>query len=212
MRDRIIGRESKDIDIVTIGDGIQLAQLVASKFRPMPSVNIFERFGTAMIRHKDIEIEFVGARKESYSIDSRKPSVSSGSLLDDQLRRDFTINAISISLNPENFGELIDPFNGLQDIEQKIIRTPTNPERTFSDDPLRMMRAIRFASQLDFKIDQITFEGIKNTKERLRIISKERISSEFDKIILSNKPSNGFELLFQGGLLPFSASKILSSG
>ena len=201
VRDRIIGRESKDIDIVTIGDGIQLAQLVASKFRPMPSVNIFERFGTAMIRHKDIEIEFVGARKESYSIDSRKPSVSSGSLLDDQLRRDFTINAISISLNPENFGKLIDPFNGLQDIEQKIIRTPTNPERTFSDDPLRMMRAIRFASQLDFKIDQITFEGIKNTKERLRIISKERISSEFDKIILSNKPSNGFELLFQGGLL-----------
>ncbi len=201
VRDRIIGRESKDIDIVTIGDGIQLAQSVASKLRPMPSVNIFEYFGTALIRHNDIEIEFVGARKESYTINSRKPQVSSGSLLDDQLRRDFTINAISISLSKNNFGEIIDPFNGLEDISNKIIRTPTDPEKTFSDDPLRMMRAVRFASQLGFTINADTFEGIKNCKQRLKIISKERISSELDKIILSKKPSTGFELLFNSGLL-----------
>lgn len=201
VRDRIIGRQSKDIDIVTIGDGIALAQAVAQMLIPMPNVNVFQRFGTAMIRHKDLEIEFVGARKESYSIDSRKPSVSSGTLEDDQLRRDFTINSISISLNENNFGEIIDPFNGLQDIEKKIIRTPTNPERTFSDDPLRMMRAIRFASQLGFRIDDNTMQGIHDSSHRLKIISRERISTELDKIILSNKPSVGFLILYETKLL-----------
>jgi poly(A) polymerase len=201
VRDRLIGRPSKDIDIVCLGDGIKLAQEVASKFRPIPNINIYERFGTAMIRHHDLEIEFVGARKESYSSESRKPTVSPGTLQDDQLRRDFTINAISISLNQDNFGEIIDPFNGLEDLEKKIIRTPANPDITFSDDPLRMMRAIRFSTQLDYEIEPRTWTGILNNAKRIRIISKERISAELEKIILCQVPSIGFDKLFKSGLL-----------
>ncbi|MBK9728811.1 MAG: HD domain-containing protein [Saprospiraceae bacterium] len=201
IRDKIIGRTSKDIDIVCLGDGIKLAELVASKFRPTPNVNVYSRFGTAMIKHKELEIEFVGARKESYRLESRKPMVSSGSLQDDQLRRDFTMNAISISLNPENYGEIIDPFDGMKDIESKIIRTPTNPDQTFSDDPLRMMRAIRFATQLNYTIDETTYHGIIQSKSRIRIVSKERITAELEKILESPKPSIGFDLLFKTGLL-----------
>lgn len=201
IRDKIIGRISKDIDIVCIGDGILLAEHVASKLHPLPPVNVFNRFGTAMIKHQEMEIEFVGARKESYHQDSRKPTVFSGSLNDDQLRRDFTINAISISLNSESFGEILDPFNGLKDIEQKIIRTPNNPEQTFSDDPLRMLRAIRFANQLLYKIEDRTYEGIIQSKNRIKIVSRERITAELEKILACEKPSIGFDLLFRTGLL-----------
>ncbi len=201
VRDKIVGRASKDIDIVCIGDAIKLAHEVASHFRPIPQVNFFQRFGTAMIRHRDLEIEFVGARKESYSQDSRKPDVTPGSLEDDQLRRDFSINAISISLNKENFGEVIDPFDGLRDLNQKIIRTHNDPDITFSDDPLRMMRAIRFSSQLDYDIDDPTWTGICNNKDRIKIVSRERITVELEKIILSPIPSHGFKLLFQAGIL-----------
>lgn len=201
IRDKIIGRESKDIDIVCLGDGIELAERVASRFIPRPSVNVYSRFGTAMIKHKELEIEFVGARKESYRSDSRKPVVVAGSLEDDQLRRDFTINAISISLNEENFGEILDPFEGMQDIERKIIRTPANPERTFSDDPLRMMRAIRFANQLGYIIEASTYQGILQSKSRIKIVSKERITAELEKILQCDKPSIGFDLLFKTGLL-----------
>ncbi|NOT36415.1 MAG: HD domain-containing protein [Saprospiraceae bacterium] len=202
VRDKLIGRPSKDIDIVCVGDAITLAHEVAASFRPIPQVNFFQRFGTAMIRHRDLDIEFVGARKESYLEDSRKPNVIPGSLQDDQLRRDFSINAISISLNKENFGELVDPFEGLQDLNKKIIRTHNDPDITFSDDPLRMMRAIRFSSQLDYDIDDTTWKGIVNNKDRIRIVSKERISNELEKIILSPIPSHGFKLLFQSGILP----------
>ncbi len=201
VRDKLLGRPCKDIDIVCQGDGIQLAQEVASAFRPTPSVNIFERFGTAMIKHGDLEIEFVGARKESYKHESRKPIISPGTIEDDQLRRDFTINTISISLNEEDFGNIIDPFNGLEDLERRIIRTPTDPDITFSDDPLRMLRAIRFSSQLGFEIDQVSWEGIIRNADRLKIVSKERISAELDKIILSEVPSKGFDLLYKSGLL-----------
>lgn len=201
IRDKLIGRTSKDVDIVCLGDAIQLAEKVADRFKPRPNVNFYSRFGTAMIRHKEIEIEFVGARKESYRQDSRKPTVVVGTLEDDQLRRDFTINAISVSLNEENYGELIDPFNGLHDIEQKIIRTPTDPERTFSDDPLRMMRAIRFASQLGYRIEDKTYQGILQSRKRLPIVSKERITAELDKILMCTKPSVGLDLLFRSGLL-----------
>jgi poly(A) polymerase len=203
IRDKLIGRESKDIDIVCLGDGIQLAEYVASRLKPMPSVNVYSRFGTAMIKHKELEIEFVGARKESYSADSRKPVVASGSLEDDQLRRDFTMNAISISLNEDSFGEIIDPFDGMKDIEQKIIRTPANPDITFSDDPLRMMRAIRFASQLNYKIEDHTYDGIYKSRHRIKIVSKERITAELEKIMMCEKPSLGFDLLFKSGLLEF---------
>lgn len=203
IRDKIIGRESKDIDIVCLGDGIQLAELVASRFIPSPSVNVYSRFGTAMVKHKELEIEFVGARKESYRLDSRKPIVASGSLEDDQLRRDFTMNAISISLNEENFGEIIDPFDGMKDIERKIIRTPTSPEQTFSDDPLRMMRAIRFANQLSYTIEPSTYQGIINSNSRIKIVSKERITAELEKIMQCDKPSIGFDLLFKTGLLGY---------
>lgn len=201
VRDKLIGRPSKDIDIVCVGDAIRLASAVASRFRPIPQVNYFSRFGTAMIRHHDLEIEFVGARKESYVEDSRKPDISPGTLEDDQLRRDFSINAISISLNPDDFGELIDPFNGLEDLNHQVIRTPNNPDITFSDDPLRMMRAIRFASQLGYQIEEKTWQGIRRNIDRIKIISKERISSELEKIILSPVPSVGFKLLFDCGLL-----------
>ncbi len=201
VRDSIIGRKTKDMDVVCIGDGIALAHKVAEQFTPKPVVNYFKNFGTAQIKFQDIEIEFVGARKESYIYDSRKPQVESGTLEDDQDRRDFTINALSISLNKENFGELIDPFNGLQDIEQKIIKTPLPAIQTFSDDPLRMMRAIRFAAQLDFTIEKKTFEAIDENKERIKIVSGERIADELNKILLCNKPSIGFDLLYKTGLL-----------
>ena len=201
VRDNLLGKEVKDIDIVTDGDGIILAHKVAEISGFNGSVSVFSRFGTAMIRMGDYEIEFVGARKESYSSDSRKPEISKGTLEDDQLRRDFTINAMAFDLDPENFGSVIDPFNGISDLNSKIIRTPMDPERTFSDDPLRMLRAVRFASQLKFEIDQNTFEGIKMQAHRLSIISQERISTELDKIILSQQPSQGLLLLDSLGLL-----------
>ena len=201
VRDRLLARKSPDIDIVCVGDGIALAQEVASLMRPIPQVAVYSRFGTAMIRHKDTEIEFVGARKESYNFDSRKPKVSKGSLEDDQNRRDFTINALAVSLNKGNFGELIDPFEGLRDLERKIIRTPLEPGKTFSDDPLRMMRAVRFSAQLDFEIEQETLDAIALYRNRLNIISKERVHVELNKILLSEKPSVGFLHMFNTNLL-----------
>ncbi len=201
VRDRILSRKSKDIDVVCVGDGIALAKQLSTKLRPIPRLVVYSRFGTAMLKHKDLEIEFVGARKESYSKDSRKPAVEAGSLSDDQNRRDLTINALAVSLQKENFGEIIDPFDGLRDMSLKVIRTPLEPGATFSDDPLRMMRAIRFATQLDFKIDDITLEGISANKFRISIISKERITTELEKILASPKPSIGFKLLFETGLL-----------
>ena len=201
VRDKIIGRNTKDIDIVCIGDGIALAHKVAEKFTPVSSVSFFKNFGTAQIVIEDIEIEFVGARKESYSQDSRKPEVETGTLEDDQNRRDFTINALTISLNKENFGDLIDPFDGVKDIELKNIQTPLVPSQTFSDDPLRMMRAIRFASQLNFTIEAKTFAAISENANRIKIVSKERITDELNKILLCKKPSIGFDLLYKSGLL-----------
>jgi poly(A) polymerase len=201
VRDKIIGRNTKDIDIVCIGDGIALAHRVAEKFSPVSSVSFFKNFGTAQIVIEDIEIEFVGARKESYSQDSRKPEVEIGTLEDDQNRRDFTINALAISLNKENFGDLIDPFGGIKDIERKNIQTPLAPAQTFSDDPLRMMRAIRFAAQLDFTIEEKTFAAISDNTNRIKIVSKERIADELNKILLCRKPSIGFDLLYKSGLL-----------
>ena len=201
VRDRLLARESKDMDIVCVGSGIELAQNLSSKRRPIPRLVVYSRYGTAMLRHKDLEVEFVGARKESYRQDSRKPSVENGSLEDDQNRRDFTINALAVSLNEENYGEIIDPFNGLRHLEEKRIVTPLEPGKTFSDDPLRMMRAIRFSTQLDFAIDPVTFTAIKEHKNRIHIISKERITTEFNKIMMSRKPSVGLNLLFESGLL-----------
>ncbi|MBK9733485.1 MAG: HD domain-containing protein [Saprospiraceae bacterium] len=201
VRDRLLARESKDLDVVCVGDGIALAEKLASKLRPQPHVAVYSRFGTAMIRHNDLEIEFVGARKESYQLDSRKPSVENGSLDDDQNRRDFTINALALSLNEEDYGEILDSFNGFYDLEQKIIRTPLDPDKTFADDPLRMMRAIRFSTQLDFEIDPITLKSISKNKQRISIVSKERITAELEKIIASEKPSKGFNILFDTGLL-----------
>ena len=201
VRDKIIGRPTKDIDIVCLGDGIALAEAVAKKFTPAPEVSFFKNFGTAQIKTDDIEIEFVGARKESYSHHSRKPEVAPGTLEDDQNRRDFTINAMAISLNKENYGQLIDPFNGLNGIETKIIKTPLAPGITFSDDPLRMMRAIRFAAQLNYTIVPETFEAICENTERIKIVSGERIADELNKILLCKKPSIGFDLLYKSGLL-----------
>jgi poly(A) polymerase len=201
VRDLILKRPSKDIDIVSIGSGIELAELVAGQLGPDVHVSIFKTFGTAQIRQGDLEIEFVGARKESYSPDSRKPAVEDGTLKDDQNRRDFTINAMGISLSRSNFGDLIDPFEGVRDLRKKIIRTPLEPGITFSDDPLRMMRAIRFASQLNFDIEPDTFDAIISMKDRIEIVSKERISDELNKIILSPVPSYGFKLLYHAGLL-----------
>jgi len=201
VRDLILKRNSKDIDIVSVGSGIELAELVASQLGPDVHVNIYKTFGTAQIRQGDLEIEFVGARKESYTADSRKPAVEDGTLQDDQNRRDFTINAMGISLHKKNFGELIDPFDGVKDIRKKIIRTPLAPDITFSDDPLRMMRAIRFASQLNFDIEPDTFDAIIAMKDRIEIVSMERISDELNKIILSPVPSYGFKLLYHAGLL-----------
>ncbi len=201
VRDRLLDRRSKDIDVVCVGDGIRLAEHLALQLRPIPNVVVYRRFGTAMLKHNGMEIEFVGARKESYRYDSRKPEVNPGTLEDDQHRRDFTINALAVSLNPETFGSIIDPFDGLQDLEKKVLRTPLEPGKTFSDDPLRMMRAIRFSAQLDFFIEPNTLAAISKHKGRIKIVSQERITSELNKIILSDKPSKGFKLLFKTGLL-----------
>ncbi len=201
VRDRLLGRPSKDIDIVCVGSGIRLAEHVAGKLRPIPRVTVYSRFGTAMLKHGDLEVEFVGARKESYRHDSRKPSVEEGTLEDDQNRRDFTINTLAVSLNEEDFGMILDPFDGLQHMEEKLIKTPLEPGRTFSDDPLRMMRAIRFATQLDFTIDPDTYQAISRYKNRISIVSKERITIELNKIIAAPRPSIGFKHLFNTGLL-----------
>lgn len=201
VRDRLLGRPTTDIDVVCVGDGIQLAKTVASMLLPHPRVTFYGRFGTAMLKHQGMQIEFVGARKESYVHHSRNPDVSPGTLEDDQLRRDFTINALAISLNDEDFGTIIDPFNGLMHLEEKLIKTPTDPAKTFSDDPLRMMRAIRFATQLEFRIETETFEAISKYKQRIEIVSQERITSELEKIICADRPSYGFKLLLDSGLL-----------
>ncbi|MCP9763458.1 CCA tRNA nucleotidyltransferase [Lacihabitans soyangensis] len=201
VRDLILNRPNKDIDFVCVGSGIELARKTAAIIDVDLPVNYFKNFGTAQFNFGEYDIEFVGARKESYRSDSRKPLVENGTLSEDQHRRDFTINAMGISLNPENFGELVDPFGGVSDIENKIIKTPLDPETTFSDDPLRMMRAIRFASQLGFDIEANTFMAIKAMASRIEIISQERITDELNKIILSKTPSYGFKLLQQTGLL-----------
>lgn len=221
VRDKLINRDTKDADIVCVGDGIQLATAVAKHFNPVPHVSFFKNYGTAHIKvdlssHKEetanidneidltadnYEIEFVGARKESYQYHSRNPMVLPGTLEDDQNRRDFTINALAISLNEEDYGKLIDPFDGIKDIENKILKTPLDPVQTFSDDPLRMMRAIRFATQLNFEIEEKTFQAIKDNAYRIRIISQERITDELNKIILCEKPSIGFDLMYKSGLL-----------
>lgn len=201
VRDILLNRPSNDIDVVTVGSGIELAKKTASLISEKKEVKYYGRFGTAMIRLKDKEIEFVGARKESYDPSSRKPTVENGTIEDDQNRRDFTINALAISLNEDNFGELIDPFGGLKDLEDKIIKTPLDPDITYSDDPLRMMRAIRFATQLHFNIETESFNAIKRNAERIKIISMERVNEELNKILLSPKPSIGFKLLDACGLL-----------
>ncbi len=234
VRDKLLERETKDADIVCIGDGIALAKETAKKFSPIPQVDYFKNYGTAHIKINlskitespqalsakgdsvgtalrsldeeggeadSFDIEFVGARKESYRSDSRNPDVEPGTMKDDQDRRDFTINAIAISLNKKDYGKLVDPFNALQDLREKIIRTPQEPSRTFSDDPLRMMRGIRFATQLGFVIEETTWQGIKDNAHRIKIISQERITDELNKIILAKKPSIGFDLLYRSGLL-----------
>ena len=201
VRDMIIGRKSKDIDVVTIGKGIELASKVHSKLGEDAKLATFKTFGTAQVKWHDIEIEFVGARKESYNRQSRKPVVEDGSLTDDQNRRDFTINALAVGLSKNNYGKLLDPFHGIEDLKQGIIRTPLDPSITYSDDPLRMMRAIRFATQLDFKIEERSLQAISENKERISIVSKERIAEELNKMILAQVPSNGFKILFDTGLL-----------
>ncbi|MGB3587536.1 MAG: HD domain-containing protein [Tunicatimonas sp.] len=205
VRDLLLKRSSKDIDFVCVGDGISLAKKVAENLKTQEGhtteVAIFKNFGTAMVKREDYELEFVGARKESYQRDSRKPIVENGTLQDDQNRRDFTINAMAISLNNDSFGELIDPFDGVKDLKRKMIKTPLDPAITFSDDPLRMMRAVRFASQLGFDIAPKTFDALIDHAERLQIVSQERITTELNKIILSSPPSYGFKLLFHSQLL-----------
>lgn len=201
VRDIFLQRPSKDMDFVTVGSGLELAKLVAEKWGKNTHLAVFPNFGTAQVKRRGIELEFVGARKESYSRESRKPKVEDGTLHDDQCRRDFTINAMAISVNSATYGKLLDPFDGIGDLERRIIRTPLDPDITFSDDPLRMMRAIRFATQLDFEIFAETFEAIRRNKERIKIISKERIIDELNKIIKSKKPSRGFVLLSECGLM-----------
>ena len=202
VRDIFLKRPSKDIDIVTVGSGIELAEAVAKKLGKGARLSVFKNFGTAQIKHKDLEIEFVGARKESYQRDSRKPVVEDGTLEDDQIRRDFTINALAICLNKARYGELVDPFDGLRDLENFILRTPADPDITFSDDPLRMMRGIRFSAQLGFFLEERTFDAIARNCERIKIVSGERIADEMNKIMLSRRPSVGFVLLEKTGLLP----------
>ncbi|MGX1929507.1 CCA tRNA nucleotidyltransferase [Flagellimonas sp. 2504JD4-2] len=203
VRDYLLDRGTpKDIDIVAVGSGIKLANMVASKLEGKPQVSVFKNFGTAMVKHKDLEIEFVGARKESYQRNSRKPIVEDGTLQDDQNRRDFTINAMALALNPSNFGQLLDPFDGRKDLKRKLIKTPLEPGVTYSDDPLRMMRAIRFASQLSFTIELRSHQAILENKNRIKIVSKERIVDELHKILMSKKPSVGFKLMHQTDLLP----------
>jgi poly(A) polymerase len=202
VRDFLLQRDfKKDIDIVAVGSGIELAQKVSALLPHKPKVQVFKTYGTAMLRFEDIDIEFVGARKESYNKDSRNPVVETGTLEDDQNRRDFTINALALSLSEKNFGELVDPFNGLEDLKNKIIRTPLNPDITYSDDPLRMMRAIRFAAQLDFTIEEESLNAIERNKDRINIITGERIVDELNKILSTPVPSTGFKLLHQTGLL-----------
>ena len=206
VRDKILDRNTKDLDIVCLGDGIELAHHVAQKFNPIPSVSFFKNFGTAQIKiidkeGKPFEIEFVGARKESYVATSRKPSIELGNLQDDQNRRDFTINALAISLNSTNYGKLIDPFNGQLDLKKGVLKTPLDPNITFSDDPLRMLRAIRFATQLHFTIALETFTAIKENAQRITIVSKERITDELNKIMMTPKPSIGWDLLSNSGIL-----------
>jgi tRNA nucleotidyltransferase/poly(A) polymerase len=202
VRDKLLNRPTKDADFVCVGDALKLATIASGLFRPQPKVSVFKNFGTAHFQlHSGFDLEFVGARRESYQQHSRKPEVEPGTLEDDQKRRDFTINALAISLNRRDYGVLIDPFNGIDDLKQRLIRTPLAPAETFSDDPLRMMRAIRFATQLQFQIYPETLVAIKQAKERIRIISQERITDELNKIILSERPSIGFKLLFDTGLL-----------
>lgn len=211
VRDYMLKRGTpKDIDIVAVGSGIELAKKVASKLPGKPKVSVFKNFGTAMIKSGDIELEFVGARKESYQRDSRKPIVENGTLEDDQKRRDFTINALAISLNKKDFGTLLDPFNGLHDLENKVIQTPLEPNITYSDDPLRMMRAIRFATQLGFNIELKSLQAIVENKERIKIISGERIVDELHKILASEKPSIGFSLLRKTELLPYILPELVA--
>ncbi|MCD7970889.1 MAG: CCA tRNA nucleotidyltransferase [Alistipes sp.] len=200
VRDWYLGRPCTDIDIVVTGSGIEIARELGKRLNT--NVSVFKNFGTAMLRAGDMEVEFVGARKESYRTDSRKPIVEDGTLEDDQFRRDFTINAMAWSLNPDDYGDLVDPFGGMEDLEKCIIRTPCDPDRTFSDDPLRMMRAVRFAAQLGFDIEPETFDAISRNRERISIVSTERITAELNKIILSPVPSIGFELMDLTGLLP----------
>jgi putative nucleotidyltransferase with HDIG domain len=202
VRDKLLGRPTKDADFVCVGDGLALATEAAKHFRPAPKLSLFKTYGTAHFRTVDgFDLEFVGARKESYRVESRNPEVSPGTIADDQNRRDFTINALAVSINDEDFGVLVDPFGGMDDLKQQLIKTPQDPDQTFSDDPLRMMRAIRFASQLKFRIDPATFHAIERNKERICIISQERITDELNKIILSETPSLGFKLLYDSGLL-----------
>jgi len=202
VRDLILERPSNDIDVVVVGSGIDMAQAVAHRLGKGTSLSVFKNFGTAQIKRGHLEVEFVGARKESYRLDSRKPIVEDGTLEDDQNRRDFTINALAICLNKARFGELVDPFGGMRDLQTKIIRTPLDPDITFSDDPLRMMRCVRFATQLNFFIEERTFFAISRNKERISIISRERIADELNKIMASPRPSIGFDLLEKSGLLP----------
>lgn len=201
VRDKILGRRTKDMDIVCVGDGITLAHQVAAALGENIPVSFFKTYGTAQVKWHEFEIEFVGARKESYRRESRNPEVVAGTLEDDQNRRDFTINALAVSLREADYGALIDPFGGMADLDRKLIRTPLEPAQTFSDDPLRMMRAIRFASQLQFTIADDAFKAIQENAERIRIITQERISDEFNKIMLSPKPSVGLDLLYKAGLL-----------
>lgn len=210
VRDIFLKRPSQDIDIVTLGSGIELAEAVSNKLGKKAFLSVFKNFGTAQVKFKDLEIEFVGARKESYQRDSRKPIVEDGTLEDDQNRRDFTINAMAICLNKAEFGKLVDPFDGLNDLKNFVLRTPLNPDITFSDDPLRMMRGIRFSAQLGFFLETNTFDAIVRNKHRIEIISKERIADELNKIMLSRKPSVGFILLEKTGLLELIFPEVLA--